>query len=78
MTRLRYELVVLGRFPSLVTRDDPQVAVEIRVLRDTRMANVGTLTLRESEWEPIRRALEEGTVAEVVQWPERLASYRPA
>ena len=73
----RYELVVLGRYPSLVTRDDPQVAVEVRVSRDRRMANVGTLTLRESEWEPLRHALEDrvGMDVDVVLWPERLSGF---
>jgi hypothetical protein len=74
----RYQLVVLGRYPSLVSADDPQVAVEIRVERDHGMANCGTLTLRESEWEPFRRALEGASEIEltVLQWPERL--YTPA
>jgi hypothetical protein len=74
----RYELVVLGRYPSLVSRDDPQVAVEVRVARDRRVASCGTLTLRESEWEPLRRALETSSDldVDVVQWPDRL--YRLA
>jgi hypothetical protein len=74
----RYELVVLGRYPSLVSRDDPQVAVEVRAARDERMASCGTLTLRESEWEPLRRVLEASRALDldVVQWPERL--YRLA
>ena len=75
----RYQLVVLGRYPSLVDREDPQVAVEVRVRRGSRLANCGTLTLRESEWEPLREALESGVgpAIDVVQWPERYA-YRPA
>jgi hypothetical protein len=50
MSTPHYELVVLGRYPSLVSRGDPQVAVEVRVARDHRLANCGTITLRESEW----------------------------
>lgn len=72
-----YQLLVLGRYPSLVARHDPQVAVEIRVRRDDRMANVGTLTLRESEWGPLRAALEArmGLDLDVVEWPERLGRH---
>ena len=75
----RYQLVVLGRYPSLVDREDPQVVVEVRVLRGSRLANCGTLTLRESEWEPLREALEvaAGPGVDVIPWPERYA-YRPA
>jgi len=68
----RYQLVVLGRYPSFVAREDPQVAVEIRVRREHRLANVGTLTLRESEWEPLRRALEDRIEVDVVEWPGRV------
>ena len=77
MTEPVYQLVVLGRYPSLVDRDDPQVAVEVRVRRDRRMANLGTLTMRESEWEPLRRALEAGggMDLDVVEWPERLIRF---
>jgi hypothetical protein len=74
MSTPHYEFVVLGRYPSLVSRDDPQVAVEVRVARDHRLANCGTITLRESEWEPLRRALERSPDldVDVVQWPDRL------
>jgi hypothetical protein len=74
----RYRIVVLGRYPSLVAREDPQIVVEVRVERDDRLANCGTLTLRESEWEPLRRALEAAAEVEldVLRWPDRL--YTPA
>ena len=76
----RYQLFVLGRYPSLVARDDPQVAVEVRVGRDSRLVNCGTLTLRESEWEVLRTGLELGLgrAFDVIEWPERVLSYRPA
>src|SRR5437870_2508718 len=76
----RYQLFVLGRYPSLVARDDPQVAVEVRVGRDSRLVNCGTLTLRESEWEVLRTGLELGLgrALDVIEWPERVLSYRPA
>ena len=75
----RYQLFVLGRYPSLVDRSDPQIAVEFRVQRDRRLVNCGTLTLRESEWEPFRDGLELilGHSLEIVEWPAA-GAYRPA
>ena len=76
----RYQLFVLGRYPSIVARGDPQVAVEVRVEREARLVNCGTLTMRESEWERLRGGLELalGWTLDVVEWPERARSYRPA
>ena len=77
----RYQIVVLGRYPSLIARDDPQVAIELRVRRESRLVSCGTLTLRESEWEPLRRVLEAGSGGDVdvVEWGDRMDRiYRPA
>ena len=80
MASQRYQLFVLGRYPSLMDRSDPQVAVEVRVQRERRLVNCGTLTLRQSEWEPLRNGLElvMGNRVEVVEWPAPAPAYRPA
>jgi hypothetical protein len=66
MRHHRFKFTILGRYPARLKGNETAVTLNVAAGDESHIVYAGTLTMSESEWESLLRALE-GSLGERVE-----------
>ena len=58
MRHHRFKFTVLGRYPARIKGNETAVTLNVAAGDENHLVYAGTLTMAESEWESLQRALQ--------------------